>query len=202
MTLLHHVPVRECKSSILGKTVYWLCYVYSGNPWKGGLLILRQIPIYWFSFFCSNDSACNSYRRAHLPCHIGHAGFVQQRIQWWPGRWFIQCSPPVGGVVCLSLGSGKHLGRFSFLYIINTLRPRQNGLHFPDDIFKCIYLNENAWIAIKISLKFVPPVPINNIPAMVQIFGLIGTCQATSHYLNQWCFFLTEAHMHHSASMS
>ena len=26
---------------------------------------------------------------------------------------------------------------------INTLRPRQNGRHFPDDIFKCIFLNEN-----------------------------------------------------------
>ena len=25
-----------------------------------------------------------------------------------------------------------------------------------DDIFKCIFLNENVWISIKISLKFVP----------------------------------------------
>ena len=29
--------------------------VYNGNPLKGGLLILWQIPIHWFSFFCSND---------------------------------------------------------------------------------------------------------------------------------------------------
>ena len=27
---------------------------------------------------------------------------------------------------------------------INTLRPRQNGRHFTDDIFKCIFLNENG----------------------------------------------------------
>ena len=52
---------------------------------------------------------------------------------------------------------------------INTLRPRQNGRHFPDDIFKCIFLFENVWIWIKISLKFVPMVRINNIPALVQI---------------------------------
>ena len=26
---------------------------------------------------------------------------------------------------------------------IKTLRPRQDGRHFPDDIFKCIFLNEN-----------------------------------------------------------
>ena len=52
---------------------------------------------------------------------------------------------------------------------LNTLRPRLNGHHFADDIFKCIFLNENAWLPIKISLKFVPQGPINNIPALVQI---------------------------------
>ena len=54
---------------------------------------------------------------------------------------------------------------------INTLRPRQNGRHFPDDIFKCIFLNENEWISIKISLKFVPKGQINNIPSLVQIMA-------------------------------
>ena len=56
-------------------------------------------------------------------------------------------------------------------YVFNTLRPRQDGCHFPDDIFKLIFLNENVWIAVKISLKFVPRCPINNIPAMVQIMA-------------------------------
>ena len=37
---------------------------------------------------------------------------------------------------------------------INTLRPRQNGRHLPDDIFKCISLNENVCISIEIPLKF------------------------------------------------
>ena len=55
--------------------------------------------------------------------------------------------------------------------LYNTLRPRQNGRHFPDDIFKCIFLNENAWILIKISLKFVPNDPISNVPAFVQIMA-------------------------------
>ena len=57
------------------------------------------------------------------------------------------------------------------LLLVNTLRPRQNGRHFPDDIFKRIFLNENVWISIKISLKFVPKGPINNIPAWVQIMA-------------------------------
>ena len=51
----------------------------------------------------------------------------------------------------------------------NTLRPRQNGRHFADDIFKRIFFNENVWIPIKISLKFVPTGSINNISALVQI---------------------------------
>ena len=54
---------------------------------------------------------------------------------------------------------------------VNTLRPRQNGRHFADAIFKCIFLNENIWILIKISLKFVPKSSINNIPALVQIMA-------------------------------
>ena len=53
----------------------------------------------------------------------------------------------------------------------NTLRPRQNGCLFADNVFKCIFLNENVWISITISLKFVPKGPINNIPALVQIMA-------------------------------
>ena len=51
---------------------------------------------------------------------------------------------------------------------IDTLRPRQNGRHFPD-IFKSSFFNERVLILNKISLKFVPKGPINNIPPLVQI---------------------------------
>ena len=53
---------------------------------------------------------------------------------------------------------------------INTLRARRNGQHFAD-IFKPTLFNENVWISIKISLKFVPRSPINNISALVQIMA-------------------------------
>ena len=68
--------------------------------------------------------------------------------------------------------------------IINTFGLRQNGRRFPDDIFKCIFLKENVWILIKISLKFVHKGPINDIPSLVQIMA--WRRQAASHYLNQW----------------
>ena len=54
---------------------------------------------------------------------------------------------------------------------IKTLRPRQNGYHFPEDIFKCIFLNENKYVSIKNSQTFVCKVLINNIPALVQIMA-------------------------------
>ena len=50
-----------------------------------------------------------------------------------------------------------------------TSRTEQNGRYFPDDIFKWIFLNGNISISIKISLKFVPRGPMNNIPALVQM---------------------------------
>ena len=47
----------------------------------------------------------------------------------------------------------------------------ENVWHFPDDMFKCIFLNENVWIPIEISLKFVPKGSINNNPSLFQIMA-------------------------------
>ena len=58
-----------------------------------------------------------------------------------------------------------------YWFSINTLRPRQTCPHFADDILKLIFLNENVWILLKISLKFVLKVRINNIPALDQIMA-------------------------------
>ena len=44
-----------------------------------------------------------------------------------------------------------------------VLDVRQGSVH--------IFFNENVWISINISLKFVPKGPINNIPALVQIMA-------------------------------
>ena len=70
---------------------------------------------------------------------------------------------------------GHHFLIWCVIYLsqspFNTLRPKQKGWHFLDDIFKCIFLNENVWISLKFSLKFVPRVPIDHIPALVQIMA-------------------------------
>ena len=68
--------------------------------------------------------------------------------------------------------------------IFNTLSPRQHYRHFADDIFKCMFLNENVWISLGISLKFVPKVRMNNFPTLVQIMA--WRRPGAKSYLNQW----------------
>ena len=43
----------------------------------------------------------------------------------------------------------------------------QNGHHFAEDIFNCIFMNEKVGILIKILLKFVPKGPVDNNQALV-----------------------------------
>ena len=78
-------------------------------------------------------------------------------------------SPVVGDLRCTD--AHVNMNGYCAQKAVNTLRPRQNGRHFADDIFKCILLNENVWIPNEISLKFVPTGPINNIPSLVQIMA-------------------------------
>ena len=93
-------------------------------------------------------------------------------------------------------------------WLFNTLRLRQNGCHFPYDIFKWIFVNENVWISIEISLKFVPRGPINNILVLVQMMACCwpdvkplsepAMVQLLTHIcitLPQWVNFLLCTHM-------
>ena len=65
----------------------------------------------------------------------------------------------------------------------NTWRPWQDGRHFPD-IFKCIFLNESAWISIKISLKFVQSTILRH-----WFRQWLDAGQARCCCRNQWCLF-------------
>ena len=58
------------------------------------------------------------------------------------------------------------------IFNVNTWRPEYSHSHFADDIFKCILLNENIWIALEISVRFVPKVRINKFLALFQIMTL------------------------------
>ena len=81
------------------------------------------------------------------------------------------------------------------------MRLRQDGHLCADNIRKCIFFfNEDLWISIKISLKFVPKGPIDNIPALVQIMAWHQPGDNSSS--EPMMTYVANAYMHHSASMS
>ena len=81
------------------------------------------------------------------------------------GDYFIGCDQMFIECVTVNKNVVYYSQRPLSALIYNTWRPRQNGRHFADDIF----FNVNVWIVLRISLKFVPKVRINNIPALIQI---------------------------------
>ena len=68
--------------------------------------------------------------------------------------------------------------QFTFSWVYGVVQrtksspPEQNGHHFADDIFKCIFMNEKFCISIRISLKFVPEGPIDNYIDVNVIFAI------------------------------
>ena len=97
----------------------------------------------------------------HEPCYQGCCCGIWQ----WPTRSYcystVRVAVPVEQLIMPAPSPLSNI----------TLRPKQDGRYFTDDVLKCIFLNENVWIPIKISLKPVSNDPINNIPALVQIMA-------------------------------
>ena len=71
---------------------------------------------------------------------------------------------------------------------------------FGDNIFKCIFLNEEVGIFIQMSLKFVPKVPINHQSALVQ--KMAWHWSGDKPLSEPMMIYLTDAYMRLSASMS
>ena len=82
------------------------------------------------------------------------------------------------------------------LWFLDTLRPRRNGHHFPDDIFICISLMHmyEFWLRFHWGLYLMVQLPI----FQYWIGKWFGAGQMTSHCLNHWCI----VHWHIYASLS
>ena len=68
-----------------------------------------------------------------------------------------------------------------------------------DDNYRCILLNENDRIPIRLSLKFLPRGPLDNKPALVQVMAWHRTGDKPLHELMP---SFTDAYMRHSGEMS
>ena len=69
-----------------------------------------------------------------------------------------------------------------------------------DDIFKCVFINENFCIFFRISLKFVPSGTIYNKAALVQVMAWCRTGDKPLLWTNVDQFI--DAYMRHSGEMS
>ena len=123
-----------------------------------------------------SSSSDNNNKQAEMLDLVGHqlsGGHLASQVQE-PGNIAQVNTTPLFFMFCWGNIIGKHICHHFLTEMrddaVNTLRLRQNGRYFTD-IFKYIFLNENVWIWIKISLKFVPKGPINNIPSLVQIMA-------------------------------
>ena len=63
------------------------------------------------------------------------------------------------------------------------------------DIFKMHFFNKNVWILIKISLKFVPRGPVDNMAALVQI--MTWWQRGNKSLFEPMMAKLIDAYMHH-----
>ena len=114
----------------------------------------------FFKWICFHTFSLYSIR---LGCYDSHVALLNK--DWMPIKRYLS---PYG------LNDSNNIS----LYII-TLRPRQNGRHLADGIFKGIFFKENLWIWIKIFLKFVPNCLIGGRLALVQIraWHQTGNCR-------------------------
>ena len=88
-----------------------------------------------------------------------HDGFLVNKKYPWQGR------------LSSHLDNTEHVIRHprltsASLQLTNTLRPGRNRRHFTDDIFKCIFLNENVWIS--------NPIPKGSINDMRSLFQIMA----------------------------
>ena len=125
----------------------------SGGVWCGLLMALTVAMLFdWWMAWCMDG--CKMHAFVERVCWI--ASVCRTYVQW-----------KIKSFLWVTAGFSKP--RWS----INSLRPRQNGSHFSDDIFKSILLSKMHELRcmITISLRFVPKGPSDNIPTLVQIMA-------------------------------
>ena len=122
----------------------------------------KKSEISWVCCLCWNNNSDITW----VPCCLKSAG--TKRSTWWWKKH--QSSGLLNLLLTPTWISLKGLGTWTLL-ACHVCRLTPWVWDKMATIFKCIFFNENLWISLKISLKFVPKVQINNIPALVQIIA-------------------------------
>ena len=82
--------------------------------------------------------------------------------------WTILVNPKLSDINASYQPNRCHGGK---LLLVDASLSGQNGRHLADGIFKCIFMNEQFCILIRISLKFVPRDPIDSKSALLEVMA-------------------------------
>ena len=126
------------------------------NLWCHNIDKFDIITTHWFHWI-----HIHCWKQLLFPCNWCIHSISQYFLFFWDEQFHAKISS-----ACIYKVHDIFTGLVSVDFI-NTLWLRQNGRHFTDDIFRCIFVNEKFCILIKISLKFVPKGPTDNNPALV-----------------------------------
>ena len=96
-----------------------------------------------------------------------------RRIGCVYSRWHYVCGIFGRSQLAILLGSGRLVRcRGEYVSYLKTHLPMDKmAAILTDDIFKCIFLNENDKIPIQVSLKFIARCPIDNKAVLVQVMA-------------------------------
>ena len=101
------------------------------------------------------------------------------------GCLYEQADEQIAGVYLMWDGTVTARGsrKWSVQYI-NTLRPRQDCQHSPNDILKCVFLNDNYEFQLRCHWSLFLKVQLTIFQHWFRQW--LGADQTISHYLNQW----------------
>ena len=125
---------------------------------------IRQNLFVCFIFICVISFATQ-------PGYITIFEVINSGILWYMTTWIMYQSIAWYETFNQNIFYDHHTTNGGRFILIIKLRPRKHGCHLADDLFKCIFFNENVWVLVKISPKFADKSPINNILTLVQVMA-------------------------------
>ena len=143
--------------------VFWLKF-----HWRLFPRVQLTITQHWFRYWLGTESESMLTRSVHQYIYSALGGMSYSIAEQ--------------GSLQLGNPSKTHL---------SSLRLRQNGWCFTDDIFRCIFMNENVNLLIQISLKFAPRCSINRNSLLTKVYQCpsktsylgLGNCLHFEHWL-------------------
>ena len=121
----------------------WMIY-HDWSPWWILPTVVRLYTPLVYLYYQLLTNICNLFTQTLM---IARANF-----RFAPSQWETElfCND-----VSHRLGTSPESALLASLVHINSLPPRQNGHHFTDDIFECIFMIGKFGISFRISPKFV-----------------------------------------------